>query len=83
MRDDLISRLGDEIGTWLAKRVGKAVKGIDMSCSNNFRVALKDDPEQVAKYEAQKEGGCCAFFDQEFHHFKSAKIILVGFNYGH
>jgi len=50
-------------------------------CANNARVARADNPEEVAWYEAQMEGGCCGFYDVVIEHPDGN--ILLGWNYGH
>lgn len=52
-------------------------------CVDNHRIADASDPEEVAAYEAIRDGGCCGSFDTQIVHPKTGKTILIGCNYGH
>jgi hypothetical protein len=88
IKADLQNKYGDREGAFLVNRLSKAFRkrGLD-NCGNNIRVALKSDALDVMQYYADKDNGCCGFYDDEFE-FKDfdtgeRKTFMIGFNYGH
>jgi hypothetical protein len=49
--------------------------------ADNFRIARKDRPDEVANYERLAREGCCGSYDDEFE--AGGTTILYGFHYGH
>ena len=89
MRDELVEQFGDELGNWLARRMGKHLK--HKECISNYslielptgwRVFLPSAWKAVGRHEQIREG-CCGSLDVEFHHYKSGRRFAFGFNYGH
>ncbi len=54
---------------------------LDHDCVDNHRFAYDDDQEDVAKYEQQRESGCCGFFDAAI--MVDGRSATIGCNYGH
>ena len=54
----------------------------EYDCVDNVRMARKDNPAEVAEYEAAREDGCCGFFDIEIP-CTDGSTLMYGFNYGH
>jgi hypothetical protein len=90
MRDDFVDRFGEEMGNWLACRAGKDLK--DRDCISDFSIVEKPkglkhlSPEAwkaMGRHEQIRQGGCCGSFDTEYHHYKTGRRFLLGFNYGH
>jgi hypothetical protein len=50
---------------------------------DNRRAADANDPEDVARYRAQQDRGCCGFYDREITHPVTGKRIMFGCNHGH
>jgi hypothetical protein len=83
MLDRFVNLYGQEIGLFLAKRVGAKIRRFDLSCANNWRIARKHNPKEVSNYHKLRRSGCCGSFDTEITHYKSGTVFLFGFNYGH
>lgn len=85
MRTMLSHRYGADIGTFLAKRVARAIRRTKAhdQCLDNIRVADVDIAEELEHYEKMRAVGCCGFFDAEITHYKSGRHFRYGFNYGH
>ena len=49
--------------------------------SDNFRVALTSDKNEMIEYEESIRKGCCGFFDTV--EVLDGKVFRLGFNYGH
>lgn len=94
MRDSLISRFGNELGEFLAKRIGRDIRrcGVESGISH-FRVAERPSrlwhfvvPRfaiQALRYNQMRSDGCCASFDGNIIHYGSRRRFSFGFNYGH
>jgi len=78
---NLASRYGDELGLWLAKRIGKRIKGKENI--SHFRICDIVIPTEVQRYEEIAKDGCCAVETGEVTHFRSGRTFRFGFNYGH
>ena len=50
-------------------------------CIDNHRFALHGDEEGMAKYDRQKDDGCCGSFDREI--IVNGLPAKIGCNYGH
>lgn len=84
MRDALVRRYGEEIGTFLAKRIGSAIRSTGPDpCIDGFRVADTAIDSEVDEYERIKSAGCCGFYDDRITHYKSGRTFRFGFNFGH
>lgn len=91
LRDRLVERYGEELGNFLAKRIGKTMKNKD--CIDQFSVV--EIPSRFwhffmpsfyiawGRHRGIREGGCCGSFDDSIIHFKTGRIFTWGFNYGH
>ena len=64
----------EEAESWMAEEV-------DDPCVDNHRFAFLDDAEAMSEYEAQRDGGCCGFFDREVT--VAGRKAMIGCNYGH
>ena len=81
-----IGRYGEKTGLTIAKLFDSIVTQDPWSggCyyySDNYRVALKDNLDEVKEYKRAQKKGCCGFFDEEY--VINNKTYLIGFNYGH
>lgn len=84
-------RFGHELGNWLARRMGKALKGMD--CISNFSIeelpsegALIDNIlgwRRLKRHSEIRSSGCCGSVDVELHHYRSGRRFAFGFNHGH
>lgn len=83
MRSWLAARYGEEIGTWLARRVAVMFRKVNDPCVDNIRVADLSSPDEVKRYEEQRTGGCCGTFDDSVEHYKTGCTFRFGCNYGH
>ncbi len=85
MRGMLVGQYGDEIGLFLAKRVGTMVRraGAADNCMSDFRIADASIGEEMVLYESVRDSGCCASVDRRIDHYKSGRVFFVGFNWGH
>ena len=93
MRDRLVEQFNEEIGLWLAKRIGKVLKKYQWDCMDNFGVAEMPtnllhrlDPfflKKITRFKAQQRSGCCGRYDGELTHHKTGRKFAFGFNYGH
>jgi len=92
MRDRLVEQFGEEMGNWLARRIGKLVKPYVEDCMDNFSIVeLPTGPqrfspaawEAVGRHKEQRESGCCGSRDFELHHYRSGRRFAFGFNHGH
>lgn len=90
MRDALVEQFDEEIGNWLARRIGHHIKG--KACISHFSVAevprigtfdWARNWSLMKKHTEIRKGGCCGSFDLELHHYKSNRRFVFGFNYGH
>lgn len=79
----LTGRYGPDIGPWLARRLAAVVRRIDDPCMSHFRVCDLADAQEVSDYNDIVASGCCGSVDQEFHHYKTDRKFMVGFNFGH
>ena len=59
---------------WLADK-------LDHDCVDNMRFCFLDDPDGIAGYERQADGGCCGSRDVEIT--VGGRPAQVGANYGH
>jgi hypothetical protein len=89
MRDDLIAQYGDEMGLWLAKRVGNYVRGKEnlshfsiVEVPTGLKLLSPEAWRAVRRHEEKRSGGCCGSLDVEITHYSGRKFRL-GFNYGH
>lgn len=62
-------------------RLAQEVLIQDLDCVDNWRVARKDNPEEVRAYETARDDGCCGFYDTEV--LVDGVIFMIGCNYGH
>jgi hypothetical protein len=93
MRDQLVEKYGDEIGLFLARRIGKAYKKINDPCTDNFGVVELPtrldhwvNPffvKAVVDHHKRAEAGCCGRYDETIVHNKTGRKFTFGFNYGH
>ena len=82
MQESLQRKFGEEIGTFLAKRIGVDMRGKD--CFTDFSVVdLGASEEELAKHKRIRTGGCCGSLDREITHFKTGRKFAYGFNFGH
>ena len=85
MQEDLSARYGATIGTWLAKRVGRDLRKLDLDCSDNFRTCEGITRSEV--YKGRAAQGCCSFFDKQYTFetgpLERDRYFWVGLNYGH
>lgn len=54
---------------------------VEDSCVDNVRVAKVNNPIELAKYDAQKNKGCCGSYDTKV--MVRGKKYYIGCNYGH
>lgn len=54
---------------------------VDDPCVDNYREAVADDPEAVAKYEEMRRDGCCGAFDAVV--LIKGQKYMIGCHYGH
>lgn len=77
----LTRRYGDEIGPFLARRMGSDLAKNADPCIDALRAAdTSNDAEMMEFKEARS---CCGSFEREITHFKSGRTFVYGFNYGH
>jgi hypothetical protein len=74
-------RYGDRIGTWLAKRAAKLVRGKEHV--SNHRVCEIGDRFQEAEYASERGRGCCGQVDAVLTHWPTGRKFRLGFNHGH
>jgi len=92
MRDRLVEQYGEEMGNWLARRIGKIVKPYVDDCMDNFSLvelptgAKRLSPaawEVVGRHKERRSQGCCGSRDYELVHYRSGRRFTFGFNHGH
>lgn len=81
MKDSLCFRFGEEIGIFLAKRIGSDMRNKD--CFTNFSIVDESDSSENLEKHRVRRIGCCGSLDRKIRHFKSNRTFLCGFNYGH
>ena len=50
---------------------------------DNFRLARKNNADEMKRYKAARENGCCGSHDAEIKLPWPISNLLFGFNYGH
>jgi hypothetical protein len=83
MRDSLVKRYGDDVGNWLAQKAGNEMRRCDCIDNVSFCELTTRNRTEQREHKKQRESGCCGSFDTTFHHKKSGRRFMFGFNYGH
>ncbi len=75
--------LTDEEKRWILDLLESEAELYRLDCVDNRRAADADDPEDVTRYQTQKDRGCCGFYDKVVSHPVTGRRIMYGCNHGH